>query len=139
MNDVKLLQNRAYWMFLYKLKKIKKYFIENLFKNFIIFNETFYSLSILFAMKVNKNLRFYVDYRKFNVMTKWNQYFLFLITEIIKRIIEYKYVIKFDIIAIFNKFYMHFNSDIYTIFITILSAYKYCVVSFDLINDLNSF
>ena len=49
-------------MFLYKIEKIKKYFIENLFKNFITFNKISYFLLILFAMKVNENLRFCVDY-----------------------------------------------------------------------------
>ena len=126
-------------MFSYKFKKIKKYFIENLFKNFIIFNKTSYSLSMLFAIKINKNLRFCVDYRKFNVMTKRNRYFLFLIKKIIKKIIECKHFIKLNIIIVFNKFRMHFDNENYTIFITILSVYKYRVFSFKLINDLNSF
>ena len=57
-------------MLSYKLEKIKKYFIENLFKNFITFNKILYFSSMLFAMKVNENLQFCVNYRKFNVMTK---------------------------------------------------------------------
>ena len=43
-------------MFLYKFEKIKKYFIENLFKNFITFNKALYFSSMLFAMKVNEDL-----------------------------------------------------------------------------------
>ena len=126
-------------MFSYKLEKIKKYLIENLFKSFITFNKTLYFSSILFAMKVNKNLRFCVDYRKFNVITKRNRYSLFLIKEIIEKIIECKYFIKLNIIAVFNKLRMHFDNENYTTFITILSAYKYHVLSFDLINELSSF
>ena len=57
-------------MLSYKLEKVKKYLIENLFKNFITFNKVLYFSSMLFVMKVNKDLRFCVDYRKFNVMTK---------------------------------------------------------------------
>ena len=57
-------------MLLYKFKKIKKYFIENLFKNFIMFNRVLYFSSMLSAMKVNEDLQFYVDYRKLNVMIK---------------------------------------------------------------------
>ena len=139
LNDVKFSQNRAYRMFSYKLEKIKKYFTENLSKNFITFNKASYFSSMLFAMKINENLRFCVDYRKFNVMTKRNRYFLFLIKEIIEKIIECKHFIKLNIIAIFNKFRMHLDSENYMIFITTLSAYKYRVLSFDLINDLNSF
>ena len=126
-------------MFSYKLEKIKKFFIENLFKNFITFNKVLYFLSMLFAMKVNENLRFCVDYRKFNVMTKRNRYSLLLIEEIIKKIIECKHFIKLNIIAVFNKLRMHLNSENYTIFITTLSAYKYRVLLFDLINELSSF
>ena len=123
----------------YKLKKIKKYFIENLFKSFITFNKTSYFSLMLFAMKVNENLRFCVDYRKFNVMIKRNRYSLFLIEEIIEKIIKCKHFIKLNIIAVFNKLRMHFDNENYIIFITILSAYKYRVFSFDLINEFSSF
>ena len=139
MNDVKFSQNWAYRMSLYKFEKIKKYLIENLFKNFITLNKTLYFSSMLFAMKVNKNLRFCVDYRRFNVMIKWNRYFLLLIKEIIEKIIECKYFIKLNIIVVFNKLRMHSDNENYTTFIIILSVYKYRVLSFKLINDLNSF
>ena len=139
MNDVKFSQSRAYRMFSYKFEKIKEYFIENLFKNFITFNKVLYFLLMLFAMKVNENLRFCVDYWKFNVMIKRNRYSLLLIKEIIEKIIECKHFIKLNIIVAFNKFRMHFDSENYTIFIIILSVYKYRVLSFDLINELSSF
>ena len=139
LNDVKSSQSRTYRMFSYKFKKIKKYFIENLFKNFITFNKTLYFSSMLFTMKVNENLRFCVDYRKFNVMTKRNQYFLSLIKKIIEKIIECKHFIKLNIITVFNKFRMHFDNKNYTTFITILNIYKYRVLSFDLINGFNLF
>ena len=126
-------------MLSYKFEKIKKYFIENLFKNFITFNKALYFLSMLFVMKVNENLRFCVDYRKFNVITKRNRYSLLLIKEIIEKIIECKHFIKLNIIVVFNKFRMHFDNENYTTFITILSVYKYRVLSFDLINEFSSF
>ena len=126
-------------MLSYKLEKIKKYLIENLFKSFITLNKISYFSSMLFVMKVNEDLRFCVDYRKFNVMTKRNRYFLLLIKKIIKKIIKCKHFIKLNIIAVFNKLRMHFDSENYTIFITILNVYKYRVFSFDLINGLNSF
>ena len=123
----------------YKFEKIKKYFIKNLFKNFITFSKILYFSLMLFTMKVNEDLRFCVNYRKFNVMTKRNQYFLLLIKKIIKKIIECKYFIKLNIIAVFNKLRMHLNNENYTIFITILNVYKYHVLSFDLINEFSSF
>ena len=139
LNNVKSSQSRAYRMSSYKFEKIKKYFIENLFKNFITLNKVLYFSSMLFAMKVDEDLRFCVDYRKLNIMTKRNRYFLPLIEEIIEKIIECKHFIKLNIIAVFNKLRMHFNSENYTTFITALNAYKYRVLSFNLINELNSF
>ena len=94
---------------------------------------------MLFTMKVNKNLQFCVDYQKFNVMTKRNRYSLFLIKEIIEKIIKCKYFIKLNIIVVFNKFRMHSDNENYIIFITVLNVYKYCVLLFNLINELNSF
>ena len=123
----------------YKLKKIKKYLIENLFKRFITFNKVLYFSSMLFAMKVNEDLRFCVNYRKLNIMTKRNRYFLLLIKEIIKKIIECKHFIKLNIIAVFNKLRMHLDNKNYTTFITTLSVYKYRVLSFELINEFSSF
>ena len=126
-------------MLSYKLEKIKKYLIENLFKKFITLNKVSYFLSMLFAMKINEDLRFCVDYRKLNVMTKRNRYSLLLIKEIIEKIIECKHLIKLNIIAVFNKLRMHSDSENYTTFITALNVYKYRVLSFDLINELSSF
>ena len=126
-------------MLSYKLEKIKKYLIENLFKKFITLNKVLYFSSMLFAMKVNEDLRFCVDYRKLNVMTKRNRYSLPLIKEIIEKIIECKHLIKLNIIAVFNKLRMHSDSENYTTFITVLNIYKYRVLLFDLINELSSF
>ena len=126
-------------MFSYKFEKIKKYFIENLFKNFIMFNKVLYFSSMLFAMKINENLSFCVNYQKFNIMTKRNRYSLSLIKEIIKKIIECQHCIKLNIIVVFNKFRMHFDNENYMIFIIILNVYKYRVLSFDLINKFSSF
>ena len=126
-------------MLSYKLEKVKKYFIENLFKKFITFSKASYSSSMLFAIKINEDLRFCVDYRKFNVMTKRNRYPLFLIKEIIEKIIECKHLIELNIIAAFNKLRMHLDNENYTTFITVLSVYKYCVLSFNLINEFSSF
>ena len=62
LNNVKSSQSRAYRMLSYKLEKIKKYLTENLFKGFITFSKVLYFSSMLFAMKVNGDLRFCVDY-----------------------------------------------------------------------------
>ena len=121
-------------MFKNKLQKIKKYLEKNLKKEFISFNLIFYALLVLFVVKLNKSLRFCVNYRKFNIVTKRNQYLILLIKEILARITDCKYFIKLNIIVVFNKLRMHFNNKDYIIFVILIYVYKYYVLSFNLIN-----
>jgi hypothetical protein len=124
-SDVTSLQCQAYWMFFYKFQKVKKYLNENLFKEFVISSKVSYFSFILFILKVNENLWFCIDYWKFNVIIKRNCYYLSFINEIIDKIVDCKHLIKLDIISTFNKLWMYFDSENYTIFIIILEAYKF--------------
>ena len=119
-----------------KLQKMKKYLEKILKKEFINSSLILYALSVLFVVKSNKSLRFCVNYRKLNVVTKRNQYLILLIEETLARVTDCKYFIKLNIIVIFNKLRMHFNNKDYIIFVTFKSVYKYYVLSFDLINEL---
>jgi len=98
-----------------------------------------YSSPILFALKANGDLRFCVDYRKLNAITRRNRYLLPLIDEIIDKIIGCKHLTRLDVIAAFNKLRMHPNSENYTTFIIIFGAYKYKVLPFGLTNGPASF
>ncbi len=138
-NDVTSSRCRAYRMSLYKLQKIKEYLNENLSKNFITSSKTSYFSLVLFALKINDNLRFCVDYWKLNVITKRNRYSLLLINEVIGKIVDCKHLTRLNIIFAFNKLRMHLDSENYTTFITALEAYKSKVLSFELTNDSTSF
>ncbi len=134
-SDVTLSCCWAYWMSFYKLQKVKKYLNENLFKEFIIFSKASYFSLILFILKANEDLWFYVDYQKLNVIIKRNHYFLLLINEVIDKIVNCKHLTWLNIILTFNKLWMHSDSENYTIFIITLEAYKSKVLLFKLIND----
>ncbi len=138
-NDVTLSRCRAYWMSLYKLQKIKEYLNENLSKNFITSSKISYFSLVLFALKINDDLRFCVDYQKLNVIIKRNRYSLSLINEMIDKIVDCKHLIQLNIIFAFNKLRMHLDSENYTIFIIALEAYKSKILSFELTNDSISF
>lgn len=56
----------------YKLEKVKAYLDKNLAKGYIISSKVAYSLLVLFTLKSNRDLRFYIDYRKLNTLTKRN-------------------------------------------------------------------
>ena len=104
-------------------------------KKFIILNHISFASSVLFAEKSNNELRFYVNYRKLNVIIKRNRYFISLIDEILIKIQGCKYLTRLNIITAFNKLRMHSNNENFITFVTFLKVYKYHVLSFELIND----
>ncbi len=128
-------RSRLYHMSDYKLQKVKNYLIEHLNKDFISSSSASYASLILFVEKKDDSLRFCVDYRKLNALTKRNRYPLPLIDETLARIQESKYLTRLNIIVAFNKLRMHSGSEDLTIFITSFDFYKYHVMSFELIND----
>ena len=130
-----LFKNRIYLISNYKFEQIKKYLNEHLKKEFIIFNYASFASSVLFAEKSNNKLRFYVNYRKLNVIIKRNYYFISLIDEILIKIQGCKYFTRLNIIVAFNKLRMHSNNKDFITFVTFFGVYKYRVLSFELIND----
>ncbi len=126
-------------MSLYKLQKIKEYLNENLSKSFITSSKISYFSLVLFALKINDDLRFCVNYQKLNVISKRNRYSLSLIDEMIDKIVDCKHLTRLNIIFAFNKLRMHLDSENYMIFIIALEAYKSKILSFELINNSISF
>ena len=129
-DDFHMMRSWIYFLFYLKLMKLKKYLKKNLKKNFINFNNVLFFSSILFVIKFNKEFRFCVDYRKFNVIIKHNNYFIFFINEILIKLIECKYITKLNIIAIFNKFRIHSKNENLIMFICSLEIYKYYILFF---------
>ncbi len=127
-------RSRLYHMSGYKLQKMKDYLIEHLNKGFISSSSALYASLILFAEKKDDSLRFCVDYRKLNALTKRDRYFLSLIDETLARIQDSRYLTRLNIIVAFNKLRMHSSSEDLTIFITSFDFYKYHVMPFELIN-----
>jgi len=109
-NDSMFLCCWVYWMFSVKLLKVKKYLNKNLSKKFIIFSQTLYFFSVLFILKANEDLWFCMNYWKLNVIFKRNKYFLFLINEIIDKIMSCKHLTELNIISAFNKLQMLLRS-----------------------------
>ena len=130
-----LFKNRIYLILDYKFEQIKKYLNKHFKKKFIILNYALLISFVLFIEKSNKELRFYVNYRKLNAIIKRNRYFVLLIDEILTRIQDCKYLIRLNIITIFNKLRMHSNNENFIIFVIFLKVYKYQVLSFELTND----
>ena len=134
-NKNALFKNRIYSLSNYKFEQIKKYLNEHLRKEFIVFNYISFISFILFIKKSNEDLRFYINYQKLNAIIKRNQYFILLINEILIKIQNCKYFTRLNIIVVFNKLRMHFDSEDFIIFITFFKIYKYRMLSFELINN----
>jgi len=132
-------RSRLYHMSGYKLQKVKDYLIEHLNKGFISSSSASYASLILFAEKKDGSLRFCVDYRKLNALTKRDRYPLPLIDETLARIQGSRYLTRLDIIAAFNKLRMHPGSEDLTTFITSFDSYKYHVMPFELTNGSASY
>lgn len=77
-----------YNIFERKLLFVKQYLQEHLDKKFIESNAISYASFILFVKKSDDELRFCVDYRKFNAIIKKNQYFISLIAKIIAQLFK---------------------------------------------------
>ena len=71
-NNKLMLKSKIYQMSIHKLLKIKKYLKKNFKKDFISSSLAFFASSILFVTKLNEELRFYVNYRKLNALTRRN-------------------------------------------------------------------
>ena len=96
-------------------------------------------LSILFAIKLNKEFYFCINYRKFNALIKRNRYFILLIEETLIQVINCKYLTKLNIIVAFNKLRIHSKSEEFIIFVISIRVYKYYVFLFELTNDFASY
>ena len=85
-NKIGLLKSRIYFILGYKLEQVKKYLEEHLKKGFITPSYTPFASSVLFTEKPNRGLRFYIDYRKLNAISKRNRYLILLIDKVLIRI-----------------------------------------------------
>lgn len=74
-----------------ELLMLRKILTKRLSKNFIRVNNSSIVSFVLFVRKFEKKLRFCVNYRALNKITRKNRYSLFLIHEILNNIAKIKY------------------------------------------------
>ena len=80
-----------------ELREVKKYLDNNLAKRFITASAARIAPPVLFVRKPNRGLRFYIDYRKLNGLTKKNRYPLPLIDKTLTRLGYTRFFTKLDI------------------------------------------
>ncbi|KAL2064509.1 hypothetical protein VTL71DRAFT_3646 [Oculimacula yallundae] len=117
-----------------ELKVIKEYLIENLDKGFIESSQSPFASPVLFVKKADGGLRFCIDYRRLNTLTRKDAYPIPRIDELLARVFKARIFIKLDIRAAFNRIRMDPKSEEYTTFRTRYGVYKYKVLPFGLYN-----
>ena len=117
-----------------ELKATKQYLLDNLDKGFIEASQAPYASPILFVKKPSGGLRFCIDFRKLNAITRKDRYPLPLIDETLARISRAKIFTKLDIRQAFHRIRMDPASEDLTTFRTRYGAYKCKVLPFGLTN-----
>jgi hypothetical protein len=128
-----------YKMSMEQLEAAKTYIYENLHKGFIVPSNAPFASPILMAKKADGGLRFCVDFRKLNSVTKKDLYPLPLIDEMMQRVRGAKYFTKLDIRQGFHRIRMDPDSEDLTTFRSRYGSYKYKVMPFGVTNGPASF
>jgi transposase InsO family protein len=122
-----------------ELEAAKEYIIDNLNKGFITASQAPFASPILMAKKPGGGLRFCVDYRKLNSITKKDRYPLPLIEEVFERLSKARIFTKLDIRQGFHRIRMHQDSEDLTTFRCRYGTFKYKVMPFGLTNGPATF
>ena len=115
-----------------ELLVLQKTLNELLNKGFIRISNSPVGAPVLFVKKKG-GLRFCVDYRGLNDITRKNQYPLPLIKETLNSILKVKYFIKLDITAVFYKIRIAKGQEWITVFRTRYKLFEYLIIPFNLI------
>ena len=117
-----------------ELDAVKKYLDSHLAKGFIQASSASYFLPVLFVKKPGERIRFCVDYKRLNAITKKNRYLIPLIEETLAQLKGAKYFTKIDIRQAFYQIRMSKDSEELTTFLTRFGTFKYLVMPFGLCN-----
>jgi transposase InsO family protein len=138
-SDLQLGYCPLYKMTLEELEAAKGYIEENLEKGFIVPSAAPFASPILMAPKPGGGLRFCVDFRKLNSITKKDRYPLPLIGEMLDRLKGAEVFTKIDIRQGFHRIRMHPDSEDLTTFRSRYGTYKYRVMPFGVTNGPAAF
>jgi hypothetical protein len=117
-----------------ELRFANDYIVKNLAKGFIVSSTASYASPILMALKPGGGLRFCVDYRKLNALTKKDRYQIPLIDELLVQVNKARFFTKLDVQQGFHRSRMHPDSEGLTTLRTRYGSFKYKAMPFGLSN-----
>ncbi len=94
-------------MFLTELKALDEYLIKALIKDWIQEFKSSADISVLFTLRKNDELQFYVDYYALNVMMIKNHYSLSLINELLDQLDDSVIFLKIDLWNAYHHICIH--------------------------------
>lgn len=118
---------------------LRKTLTELLEKGFIRVSSSSAAAPVLFVKKPGGGLRFCVDYRALNEITRKDRYPLPLIRETLRALSRAKWFTKLDVIAAFNKMRIAAGDEYKTAFTTRFGLFEWLVCPFGLANAPSSF
>lgn len=122
-----------------ELEVVKQYLQDNLDKGFIEPSTAAWAAPVMFVRKKDGSLRFCIDFRALNDITKKNKYPIPLMEETLARISRAKIFTKLDIRQAFHRIRMDADSEELTSFRTRYGQYKCKVLPFGLTNGPATF
>lgn len=122
-----------------ELKVMKDFLEEHLRKDFLEYSKSDYASPILFAKKPGGGLRFCVDYRQLNKITKKNRTPLPLMDEILSEMEGCQWISKIDIRHAFNRIRIAEGDEDFTTFLCRFGTFKWKVLPFGLCNGPATF
>ena len=122
-----------------KLLVLRKTLSDYLGKGFIRVSNSLAAALVLFAKKPGGGLRFCVDYRALNKLTKKDRYPLPLIQETLQSLGKAKWFTKLDVITAFHRIRIAHGDEWKTAFRTRYGLYEWLVTPFGLSNAPSTF
>lgn len=135
---------QAPWGPLYNMSReellvLRRTLVENLDKGFIRVSNSPAAAPVLFVKKPGGGLRFCVDYRALNKLTRKDRYPIPLIYETLRNVSRAKWFTKLDVIAAFNKLRIREGDEWLTAFRTRYGLFEWLVTPFGLANAPSTF
>ena len=129
---------------LYQMSKdqllvLRKTLIELLDNGFIRVSNSPAVAPVIFVKKPGGGLRFYVDYRQLNEISRKDSYLIPRIDKTLRTIAAAKYISKVDVISAFHRIRIKDGNEWKTAFNTCFGLYEWLVTSFGLTGVLATF
>ena len=138
-SDAKSLYESFYIFSEIEFNILKDYLLKNLILNYIQKFMSRASASMFFVFKKNNSFRFYVDYKKLNVLIIKNKYSFLTIDETLNRLVSAAYFIKLNFKNAYYRIKIRKSDEWMMTFCIRYNYFEYAIMFFEFINASATF